>query len=454
MALEVNFDGIVGPTHNYAGLSVGNLASQRNARAVSHPKMAALQGLAKMKSLADLGVTQAVLPPQRRPAIWALRQLGFCGPDADVLDKTWRQDPRLLASAYSASSMWAANAAAVSPSADSADGRVHFTPANLISQFHRSLEPPETATVLKAIFADPSAFAHHAPLPAAAAFGDEGAANHTRLSATHGSPGVQVFVYGRSATQVTPRMNPALFPARQTLEASQALARLHRLDPPRVVFAQQHPAAIDAGAFHNDVVSVGNGNVLLHHASAWLNGRAVVEEIRLKFAACSDVPLHAIEVSEDEVPLKDAIATYLFNSQIVTLPSGGMALIAPLESREHPGVKRFIDLLVAASNPIESAHFLDVRQSMRNGGGPACLRLRVVLTERELALVHPGVLLDETLYTRLVAWVGKHYRDELRPEDLRDPALPRESDEAIDALSRILELPPVLEDESHGTPAL
>ena len=27
MAYEVNFDGLVGPTHNYAGLSYGNVAS-------------------------------------------------------------------------------------------------------------------------------------------------------------------------------------------------------------------------------------------------------------------------------------------------------------------------------------------------------------------------------------------------------------------------------------------
>lgn len=446
MAFEVNFDGIVGPTHNYAGLSVGNLASQRHTRSISHPKEAALQGLAKMKYLAGLGVRQAVLPPQRRPDWAALRRLGFAGSNADMLERAWREDPRLLASAYSSSSMWAANAATVSPSADAADGRVHFTPANLVTQFHRSLEPPTTAAVLKAIFADESAFAHHAPLPASGAFGDEGAANHTRLAASHGAPGVEVFVYGRSATG--PGATPALFPARQTLEASRAVARLHQLDPARVVFAQQHPAAIDAGAFHNDVVSVGNANALLYHAAAYLSAREVIDEIRTKLAACSDVPLCAIEVREDQIALKDAIATYLFNSQLVTLPTGGMALIAPLESREHPGVRQFIESLVAAENPIDSAHFLDVRQSMQNGGGPACLRLRVVLTERELPLVHPGVMLTDALYDKLVGWVNRHYRETLAPEDLRDPALAREAGLALDELAGILDLPVIAESDA------
>lgn len=442
-AYEVNFDGIIGPTHNYAGLSFGNLASQKHRQSTSNPREAALQGLAKMKYLADLGVKQAVLPPQRRPNLGILRRLGFDGPDARVLDCASKEEPRLLAAAYSASSMWAANAATVSPSADSSDGRVHFTPANLVSHFHRSLESPATAAVLKAIFADESAFAHHAALPGVAAFGDEGAANHTRLASAYGSAGIQMFVYGRSASD--PVAVPSLFPARQTLEASRALARLHQLDPARIVFAQQHPAAIDAGAFHNDVIAVGNQNVLLYHASAYVNGDEVIDDLRRKFAGVSDVPLHVIEVTEEQVSLKDAVATYLFNSQLVTLPGEGrMALIAPLESLEHAGVKRLIDSLVGSGSPIASAHYLDVRQSMRNGGGPACLRLRVVLTERELSLAHPGVMLTDALHAQLVRWVERHYRDELGPHDLSDPQLARQSYDALDDLSRILALPELM----------
>jgi succinylarginine dihydrolase len=448
MAYEVNFDGIIGPTHNYAGLSFGNLASQKHGQTTSNPREAALQGLAKMRYLADLGLKQAVLPPQRRPDLGTLRRIGFAGSDADVLWNASKQAPRLLAGAYSASSSWAANAATVSPSADAADGRVHFTPANLITQFHRSLETPATAATLKAIFPDESAFAHHPPLPAGSLFADEGAANHTRLCDSYDSVGIETFVFGRDDS--TSHSGPSEFPARQTLESSRAVARLHQLDPARAVFAQQHPEAIDAGAFHNDVVSVGNQNVLLYHASAYVDAAKVVAEICRKFAACSDAQLFVIEAAEDCVSLKDAISSYLFNSQLVTLPTGGMALIAPVECRENARVAEFIQSVIEADNPIQSTHYIDVRQSMRNGGGPACLRLRVVLTEAELSRVNASVLLTESLYADLIGWVNRHYRDVLRPEDLADPLLARESAQALDELSQLLKLPGILA-SSPGT---
>jgi succinylarginine dihydrolase len=198
-AIEINFDGLVGPTHNYAGLSYGNLASQKNLNDPSHPLQAALQGLEKMRFLHDLGIVQAVLPPQDRPDVAVLRRLGFSGSDADVLATAAKENPALLASCTSASAMWAANAATVSPSSDTADGRVHFTPANLITQFHRSLEGSQTAATLRAIFADDACFAHHPPLPAAMHFSDEGAANHMRLGLAHGHRCAEVFIFGRSA---------------------------------------------------------------------------------------------------------------------------------------------------------------------------------------------------------------------------------------------------------------
>ena len=139
-AVEANFDGLVGPTHNYAGLSWGNVASKSNVNAVSNPKEAALQGLAKMKKLADRGYVQAVLPPHERPHIPTLRALGFAGSDRQVLEQAAQADPAILAAVSSASAMWTANAATVSPSADTADHRVHFTPANLSAKFHRSID--------------------------------------------------------------------------------------------------------------------------------------------------------------------------------------------------------------------------------------------------------------------------------------------------------------------------
>lgn len=440
---ELNLDGLVGPTHNYAGLARGNLASNLNANQVSNPRLAALQGLAKMKALADRGLLQGVLPPQERPHLPTLRRLGFDGPEETMLARAARH-PELLSAVCSASSMWVANAATVSPAADTADHRIHFTPANLASSFHRSLEAQETGRILKSVFTDEAWFAHHAPLPPVPQFGDEGAANHTRFCAGHGEPGVELFVYGQKAFDQR-GAKPRRFPARQTLEASQVVARLHGLEPGRTVFAQQHPDAIDAGVFHNDVIAVGNENLLFYHEQAFLDEASLLSELRRKLG---EMPLETIRVSADQVPLEDAVSSYLFNSQLLSV-EGGMLLVVPAECREVETVNRFLDELVTQDTPIIGIETFDVRQSMRNGGGPACLRLRVALDDDALAAMNQGVLMTDELYDRLVAWVQGHYRDELSPADLADPALLEESRHALDELTGILGLGSVY-DFQHG----
>lgn len=435
-AIEANFDGLVGPTHNYAGLSWGNVASKSNVHAVSNPREAALQGLQKMKRLADRGFIQGILPPHERPHIPTLTALGFTGSDADILKAVAAQNPVVLAAVASASGMWTANAATVSPSADTTDHRVHFTPANLSAKFHRSIEHAVTGRALGSIFSDDAYFAHHKALPSVGQFGDEGAANHTRLCASHGAPGVELFVYGQAAFDES-RPAPVRFPARQTLEASQAIARLHGLKDDHVVFAQQNPAAIDAGVFHNDVIAVGNGNVLFYHEQAFLNENRLLADVRARLQGCE---LQAIKVMESDVPLADAVASYLFNSQLLSTPEGGMMLAVPGECREIASVSNFLDGLVAAGGPITSVEVFDVKQSMRNGGGPACLRLRVALSADELKVMHQGVLLDDALFERLSIWVLGHYRDELSQAELADPMLLDESRHALDELTGILGL--------------
>jgi succinylarginine dihydrolase len=384
-----------------------------------------------------LGIPQAVLPPQERPLVSALRRLGFTGDDARVLAAAGREAPELLSAVASTSSMWAANAATVSPAADTTDGRLHLTPANLVSQFHRALEPPATAAVLGRIFPDPTRFAHHAPLPAALPFADEGAANQMRLCPSHGEPGIEVFVYGREAE---PRPG-GRHPARQSLAASEAVARLHGLAPDKTLFLRQSEAAIDAGVFHNDVIAVANEHVLLVHERAYADGPAARDALRAAYARACGGGLVVIEVPERELSLADAVASYLFNSQLVTLPAGGMALVCPAECREQAATSRWLDGLVAMGGPITAVHPVAVRQSMRNGGGPACLRLRVVLTPEELAAVHPGVLATPALLDALEAWVRRHYRDRLAVADLADPALLDEGRRALDELTGILDLP-------------
>jgi len=436
IAVELNLDGLVGPTHHYGGLGVGNLASQRHRHEVANPRAAALEGLAKMRLLVSLGIAQGVLPPQQRPLVPALRRVGFTGDDATVLAAAAREAPDLLSAAASTSSMWAANAATVSPSDDTADGRLHLTPANLVSQWHRSLETAATAAVLRQIFAGPTHFCHHAPLPAAVGFADEGAANHTRLAPSHGKPGIELFTYGRAVDEPS----TSRFPARQSLAAFQAIARLHGLAADRTVFLRQSAAAIDAGVFHNDVIAVGNENLLLVHEQAYADGPAAIAALRACYRAGCGEDLTVIEVAQRQIPLAVAVETYLFNSQLVSLPGGGMALICPAECREHPAVSDWLDGLIAGENPVTAVHAVAVRQSMRNGGGPACLRLRLVLTADQLAAVHQPVLMTPERLDRLETWVQTHYRDRLAVSDLADPALLQESQQALDDLGSLLKL--------------
>jgi succinylarginine dihydrolase len=272
-------------------------------------------------------------------------------------------------------------------------------------------------------------------------YGDEGAANHTRFTATAAnggeSAGVHFFVYGTApdAARV-----PKKFPARQTLAASERVAQLGLLDRARCVFAQQNADAIDAGVFHNDVIAVGNGNMLLCHERAFEDRVATLASLRNVVGDS----LVIAEISADEVTLEEAVKSYLFNSQLLTLPDGSMALVAPCECEENPRVKAAIDRVIAApANPLRRAIYMDVRESMRNGGGPACLRLRVPVTDADLAAMNRAVLVDAAKLAELRAWVTRHYRETLVPADLADPALLRESRDALDELARILALGPI-----------
>ena len=437
---EVNFDGLVGPTHNYAGLSYGNMASKSNANKVANPKKAALQGLEKMHMLSQMGLPQGVLAPNARPDLVTLRSLGFSGSDANVISQASKSAPQFLKACYSASSMWTANAATISPSADSGDGKVHFTPANLNNKIHRAIEAKTTSKILKATFADESMFTHHAPLPQHPLFGDEGAANYTRLADSYGHSGLALFVYGEDMNS---KVKPQVFPARQTRQASEAVARSHQLDPAQTLYIQQNPAVIDQGVFHNDVIAIGNENVFLFHEQAFYQQKKVIAQIRQNYTGTR--PLHLIEVTDADLSVDEAVKSYIFNSQLVSLPNGGMALIAPSECQTIDAVERYLAALCQASNPINEVIYMDLKQSMLNGGGPACLRLRVALSQQELNAVNPNCLMTDTLYDRLTQWVNKHYRDRLVEADLADPSLMQESQQALDELTQIMNLGSVYE---------
>jgi succinylarginine dihydrolase len=406
---EINFDGIVGPTHNYAGLSHGNLAATRSAGATSYPRAAALQGIAKMRANLALGLTQGILLPHDRPDT---RWLAALGTDATNAGALW-------APATSASAMWAANAATVSPAADTADGRCHLSVANLVTMPHRAHEWPQTLAQLALAFGDASAFAVHGPVPAP--YGDEGAANHMRLATAHGAPGVEVFVYGEQGGR---------FPARQHRIASESVARRHGLDPGRTLFVEQSAAAIAAGAFHNDVVAVANEGVLFAHEQAFADRDGFYAALRARLPA-----VEIVEVPAAAISLEDAIASYLFNAQLVTLPAGGMALVLPGEARAHERVWHWLQALVAGNGPIRTLVPVDVRESMANGGGPACLRLRVVC---DPARVDPRFLVDDARLDTIAAIVAGYWPERVDARDharLGDwPAARRARAALIDAL--------------------
>lgn len=403
---EINFDGIIGPSHNYAGLSLGNLAATAHAGDISHPRAAALQGLAKMRHNMTLGLRQGILLPLPRPSGGFLARLGANA----------QTDPRLTGAAWSASSMWAANAATVSPAPDTADGRCHITPANLVTMPHRAQEWPHTAQQLSVAFADETHFTIHAPIPPT--FGDEGAANHMRMCATHAAPGLEIFVYGR---------NGGAFPARQHEQASRAVARLHGLNPDRVIFIEQNPEAIAAGAFHNDVVAVANEHVLLVHERAFADAEAA-------YAAIFDTLPGAqiIIVPDSKVSLAEAVQSYLFNAQLVTRPEGGMALIIPTEAARSSAVQTWLKDLLGRNGPIRHVAPVDVRQSMANGGGPACLRLRIVA---EPGTIDQRFLLDEKKLEIMADTISRYWPEAIAPADLGDERL---ANQCLEARLRML----------------
>jgi succinylarginine dihydrolase len=408
---EINFDGIVGPSHNYAGLSPGNLAATGNAGAVSHPRAAALQGIAKMRANLTLGLAQGIFVPPPRPDHFWLGSLAT----------SYLAAPRhLQAQALSASAMWAANAATVSPAADTRDGLCHLTVANLITMPHRSHEARDTLRQLIVAFADP-AFRVHGPVPAP--FGDEGAANHMRLCPDHGAPGIEVFVYG---------VGGGPFPARQHREAGEAIARAHGLDPDRTLFVAQSEAAIAAGAFHNDVVAVANERVLFAHEQAFADKDRFYEDLRRLMPA-----VEIVEVPAAAVSLADAVSSYLFNAQLVTPPDGAPTLILPGEARAHARVAAWLDAHVAGNGPIRRVETVDVRESMANGGGPACLRLRVVA---DPATVDPRFIVDVAKLDRLAAVIAAHWPETIDPGALADPSLITQIEAAHAALIEALDL--------------
>ena len=425
---EINFDGLIGPTHNYAGLSQGNLASQKHLNQTSNPKAAALQGLDKMRLIMDQGIPQGFFLPHERPHLMTLRAIGFGGTDEEVINQAAKKNPALLKNVYSASSMWSANAATFSPSIDSNDQKIHITPANLNSMFHRSIEHEFTKTQLELMFGGVAKV--HEPIKNISGYGDEGAANHLRVSAQHLMPGFQIFVYGSSAFEVHQGII-----ARQAEEISQAVSTQHQLDPDRVLFLKQNEQAIHSGSFHNDIVSLANEEVFIFHQEAFAD-RVELERVlhQLKDHVKG---FHPIEILSKDISLDDLVSSYLLNSQLITVKNNEMMMLLPEEVQNHGNCMKWLEE-IKSSSPIKRLEFVDIHQSMMNGGGPACLRFKAVVNSDELDKINKKFLLSPEKLINLRALVSKHYRDRINPDDLLDIKLMEESYLFLDELTQLL----------------
>jgi len=425
---EWQFDGLVGPTHNYAGLATGNLAAAKNAGAVSNPRAAALQGLEKMRFVRNLGVKQAFFPPAYRPVVPELERLGFRGSRAEILDAAAEKMPGMLASVYSSSFMWAANAATVTPSYLSGDLKLNLTPANLVNHFHRALEAESTLFLLKSIFHNKNHHSVHNFLFHCEQMGDEGAANHMLVSSKNNDLSLNMFIYGES--------HQSQFNARQRRFASETIAHLHGLKPENCFFLQQSPSAINLGVFHNDVIAMSAGRLAIAHAGAYVGEhQALLQELSKKHGW-----LIYREVTAEELSIEEAVATYLFNSQLLEVEKDIYTLVAPVECYESVYTRRLIEKFLE-EKLIHEVRYINVRESMRNGGGPACLRLRVPMTDAESDAMHPGIVLTDVRYEQLREWVSTHYRDRLCFNDLRDPRLIDELNAAYVALEDLIHMP-------------
>lgn len=431
--VDAQIDRIVGPTHHFGGLGVGNVASQNHAGQISNPRAAALQGLDKMRLVAGLGVPQLILPPQPRPDFTLLKALGFSGSPAEMLKSALSEDPVILSAAASCSAMWTANAATVTPSCDTDAGCPVLTVANLSASLHRSIESTHTLKDIASLFR--SGFDVRPALPGGAPMRDEGAANHMRLSGSDGKSGLNVFVYGDGPPE------PQCHWPRQTKAAGQAIARSHGLQESDVFHFKQHPKAIDAGAFHNDVVAMSHQDLLIHHELAFApESYQEIERLERRFENVIQKPLRILTITSNELKLDDAIKTYFFNSQIVTASQSGntkWTILCPVQVQQNPVTHELVNRL-CAEQIFHAVHFVDLGQSMDGGGGPACLRLRVPLSEQEFGHLATSALWTESRDSDLRAIIKERYPSELKIADLADIEICQKALETQEVIAQCL----------------
>lgn len=400
--IELQIETLPSPLFAYGGLARGDLASMKHAHHPSAPKLALFQHLEKCQRLHELGISVALFPPHPRPLFSVLKKIGF--------EKAEQTPLRWLAACSSSSFHWTANSASVTPSKESLDGKLHISIANLSNRFHRSLEPNHTKELLDLLFQNVKNTVIHSPLPAGLLFGDEGSANQMRIEGGH-----TLFIYNEQ---------PSHFPGRQTLEASEAIARRHQIPSEKTHFLRQNPLATDSGVFHNDLIAMASGPLLISHSAAFLDPLPSLPN------------LQHIQLTEIDFPLKHLVTSYLLNSQLVRRKDQTLVWVAPALCEHHTPSRTLLGKL-----PIDTLLFVDLSESLKGGGGAACQRLSCPLTEEEFKGLNHEFLYTETLHQELVEWGRRFYPEKLQIEKLRDQTVIQNAYEALEALSEYLPIP-------------
>ena len=406
---EYNLDSMIGPTHHFGGLSKGNLASMAHQFQMSSPKKAALEGLEKMRLAHEIGQNQLWFPPQRRPIFDAM--INGAGSDIDKVRWAFDNNPELLSQLFSSSAMWMANNATVSGSADSSDGLVHVIPANLSTLAHRRVEVAQNLILLNYAFFTKQ-FKVHPPL--SHRFRDEGAANHMQFSTDGHSKSLHLFVYNRSKSGDEDKYLP--FPLRQSYEASRSLAKAMNIPETQTLICRQLATSVQKGVFHHDVVGMSHQDVLIIHELALEDQDHTLQLLQTMSQNILKKKLTIIQVSSEQLSLKEALDTYFFNSQFIKDQDGNVHLICAQQCNNHPKVSLLVDDLIA-QKVIEKVHYISLSESMMNGGGPACLRLRLPLTSKEFSNIPNCFKFSDEKYQEMVHFVHQFYPNQVRLAD-------------------------------------
>jgi succinylarginine dihydrolase len=427
---EFNIDGLIGPTHHFGGLGVGNVASETNRNKIAHPKAAALEGLSKMRKLHELGIPQFYLPPPVRPNCRWMEAMGFRTNDPSDWRHCASQFPSLFSSSLSSSFMWMANAATCSSSVDTIDGLGRIVIANLAASLHRGQENLERHAQLRRLFQHVSTIEVIEALPSLVPLRDEGAANGMRFWNPTNHQGIYVFAFGernsnttQTATPAKESVHPHVYPSRQTSLASQLVARSLRIRDSRSLFVQQHPKAIDAGVFHNDVIATSHENFLFVHESAYVDQCNQLDRISETFRNQCGGKLGILVVTEEELSLSEAVSTYLFNSQIVTRSDGSWCMLCPIECLNSPAAVQVLRRVQHQESRLGAIEFVSLKESMANGGGPACLRLRAYASDADIERIPFGARIHDDSLAFLERVITSEYPDSVHLDDFLDLTL-------------------------------